>query len=457
MKSFTFINLTAMKTSACFLPLLLSIILINNTFAQNKSKFAERADRYIQPYVETNNFSGVVLVAKDGNVIFEKAYGNANYELNVSNNLQTVFHIASVSKTFTAASILLLEQRGLLATEDLLSKYIPDFPSGEKITVHHLLAHTSGITNVNDLAEYTNAANFPQTPESLIALFKNKPLEFEPGAKYQYSNSNYNVLAFIIERVSGKKYGEFLNDSFFQPLGMKSTFHHQDACAIVKNAAEGYASDGNFGLQKSPYLDWSSKTGNGSIATTVHDLLLWDQALYGEKVLSAKAKTKMFTPYVGSGYGWYLRKRFEKNSIYMNGRSPGFCSHLGRYPDEKLTVIVLENNYVATANPIGIDLAGIYFNQPVESPDLKLSKTKPEDAKEIIGKYRFGSDFYRPDYLMTVTEKDGFLFTDWGELIPGKSFEFVQRAYWSKIKFMKNDQGKITSMSLDNYSGKRVE
>lgn len=424
---------------------------------QKQNDLTSKVEGYLKPYVETGNFSGTVLIAKKGKILFHKGYGLASIELNVANGIHTKYHIASVSKTFTAAAILLLEQRGLLSTEDFLSKYIADFPAGDKITVHHLLAHTSGITNVNNLPEYNEASLKHQTPETLISLFKNKPLEFQPGEKYQYSNSNYNVLAFVIEKVSGKKYGEFLRDEIFVPLKMENTFHHKDATQIVSNAAEGYAADGNFGLQRGPYLDWSSKTGNGSLVTTASDLLLWDQALYSEKILAAASKAKMFKPYAGSGYGWYLAKKNDRDCIYMNGRSPGFSSHISRYPLEELCVIVLENNYVSVANQIGVDLAGLVFDRNIETPELKLTKVKKEESALITGKYQFGSDFYQPNFLMTVTEKDGFLFSDWGELISGKPFQFVQRAFWSKVGFTKGPDGKIAMITFDNFSGKKID
>lgn len=436
--------------------LILLTICAFNASGQKQNDLTSKVERYLKPYLETGNFSGTVLIAKKSDILFYKGYGLASAELHVPNDVNTKYHIASVSKTFTAAAILLLEQRGLLTTDDLLSKFIADYPSGDKITVHHLLAHTSGITNVNSLPEYNDASLKHQTPESLIALFKNKPLGFPPGEKYQYSNSNYNVLAFIIEKVSGKKYGEFLHDEIFAPLKMENTFHHDDITQIIPNAAEGYAANGNFGLQKSPYLDWSSKAGNGSLVTTASDLFLWDRALYTEKILSVNAKEKMFKQYAGSGYGWYLGKRYDKDYIYMNGRSPGFSSHISRYPSDEVCIIVLENNYVSVANQVGVDVAGIVFNQEIEIPELKLSKVKTEESGLVVGKYQFGSDFYQPNFLMNVTEKDGFLFSDWGELIPGKPFQYTQRAFWSKVSFVKGTEGKISSMTFDNFNGKKI-
>ena len=214
------------------------------------------------------------------------------------NDLNTVFHIGSLSKSFTAAAILLLEQRGLLTTEDPLSKYIPDYPLGNKITIHHVLSHTSGITEINDLPEYVTASLQQQTPATSIELFKNKPLEFLPGESYQYSNSNYAILAFIIEQLSKKSFGVFMKENIFSPLGMDHTIHRANMGQVINKLAEGYVADGNFGLLKAPYLDWSSKTGSGSVVSTVNDLEKWNAALLGTAMpltickLSSRKKLK---------------------------------------------------------------------------------------------------------------------------------------------------------------------
>ena len=218
-----------------------------------------RVDDYLAPYVKGNNFLGAVLIAKGDHVLVSSAYGESSYELHAANSPSTRFHIASVSKPFTAAAILILEQRGMLHVSDPVSRFLPDFPNGHKITLQNLLTHTSGIPNVNNLPEYQSASRFPQTPASLVELFKSKPLNFEPGTKYEYSNSNYNLLAFVIEQVSHKSYGEFLRESIFDPLGLKNTGHDGNASDVITNAATGYQPRGVADLERSPYIDWSAK------------------------------------------------------------------------------------------------------------------------------------------------------------------------------------------------------
>jgi CubicO group peptidase (beta-lactamase class C family) len=437
--------------------LLFTLVFQTSVFCQTGTLTA-KFEKYIRPYVETDNFSGRILVSKKGEILFNKAYGSANLEFDVPNDLNTVFHIASLSKPFTAAAILILEQKGLLTTNDFLAKYIPDYPSGNKITLHHLLSHTSGLPEINDLPEYANASVQQQTPETLVALFKNKPLEFQPGEKYQYSNSNYTLLAFIIEQVSKEKYGPFLEENIFKPLGMDHTSVRADMSTVIKTMASGYSPDGNFGLQKAPYLDWSSKTGSGSIVATAGDLEKWNRALFGTTILSEKSKQKMFTEYVDSGYGWYMQELYNRHYVFMNGRSPGFCAHIGRYPDDEVCVIVLSNISVYLPKQIGIDLAGILFNEAVELPTFSNAALPDADLRQLVGKYKFGDDFYRRNYTMEVTTRDGHLFgSNYGELIPAGPLQFVQRSYWLKISFTKDEKGKVTGMLFDKYRGEKLE
>jgi len=240
---------------------------------------AKQVDTYLKPYLDAASFSGAVLLARGGKVLLSKGYGMANYELNIPNTPQTKFHIASLSKTFTAAAILQLQERGLLSVQDPIARFIPDYPRGNEITLHHLLTHTSGIPDINGVPEYDSLSRFAQTPASLIAVFRDRPLLFEPGARYSYSNSNYNLLAFVIEKVSGKTYGEFLQENIFGPAGMTSTGHDGDPATLLTNRATGYVPSGLFDLANAPFLDWSAKTGNGSIYSTVEDLYRWDRVL----------------------------------------------------------------------------------------------------------------------------------------------------------------------------------
>ena len=244
-----------MRHTLLFIFLLATVL---SCYAQAKS-LERTLDEFIGTYSASNNFYGTVYLAKEGKVLYEKSFGKASIETNTNNENKTVYHLASVSKPITAAAILLLEQHGKLSTTDLLSKYISDFKDGNKITVHHLLTHTSGILNINNLHDYDQWSLVPQSLDSIIKIFKYSPLQFEPGAKYAYSNSNYNVLAYIIEKISGQPYGEFLKQNIFDVLDMQNTRHHGNAQSVILDAATGYAPLGSSELERAPFLNWIIK------------------------------------------------------------------------------------------------------------------------------------------------------------------------------------------------------
>jgi CubicO group peptidase (beta-lactamase class C family) len=399
-------------------------------------------DAYLAPFATGNNFLGVVLIAQSDQILVNRAYGRASYELNVPNSPETRFHIASVSKPFTAASVLLLEERGLLHVSDPVSRFLPDFPNGQKITLQHLLTHRSGITNVNNLPEYAAASRVPQTPGSLIELFKSKPLGFEPGSKYEYSNSNYNLLAAVIEQASHTSYGEFLRENIFEPLGLKNTAHDGDASEIVSNVASGYQPRGVDWLERSPYIDWSAKTGNGSLYSTSGDLLKFVRAYAAGRVLSRNTVERLWIEKAGNNYGWFVGKRHGLVAVATNGRSPGFTSSLEYYPEKDLTIIVLSNSYSPVSqSPVAEDLAAMALgtNDVQQAPAAAVS-VGTEKLRRLTGIYRFDETFYRPNAEVRVRVEGKELVLDWGnnsksDLIPVSPTEFIDRQFWSRIVF----------------------
>jgi CubicO group peptidase (beta-lactamase class C family) len=430
------------------------------TRASKPPSLEAKVDAYVEPFLEIKGFNGAILIASKGQVLLRKSYGMANYELDAPNTPQTKFHIASISKTFTAAAILVLEERGLLSVHDPLSKYIPDYPEGEKITIHHLLSHTSGIPNVNNFLDYNNKSKFPQTLTSVIEMFKNKPLRTQPGARYEYSNSNYNLLAFIVEKVSGKSYGEFLKENIFDPLGMNATGHDGYAGRIIKNRASGYSPVGADGLENTPYLDWTIKTGNGSLYSTVEDLYKWDRALYTEKILKKNSLNKMFKPHADDsvGYGWFVGKRLNRNVVTMSGRSPGFQGEIHRYVDDDVCVIVLSNNYSGAASFMINDLGAIVFAEPYETLAINAKLTiDPKVMDMYLGRYQSGSDFFAPGATITAEKQDGHLVLRWSMgasswLAPITEAKFYDRMFGANVTFVKDDKGKISHL-IYRFSG----
>jgi len=422
-----------------------------------RGAIATQVDAYLKPYLDAASFSGAVLLARGGKILLSKGYGMANYELNIANTPQTKFHIASLSKTFTAAAILLLQERGLLSVQDPIARFIPDYPRGNEITLHHLLTHTSGIPDINGLPGYDSLSRFAQTPASLIAVFRDRPLLFEPGARYSYSNSNYNLLAYVIEKVSGKTYGEFLHENIFGPAGMTSTSHDGDPATLVTNRATGYVPSGLLDLANAPFLDWSAKTGNGSIYSTVEDLYRWDRVLSTHGLLKQTSIDLMFTPQVeGVGYGWLVRRQFGRRVIRMSGRSPGFSAEIQRYPDDDLCIIVLSNNYAATATTIAGDLAAMLFGEKYQALAVVQPVTVPTSVLDnYAGRYQGGPDFLIPGVTLSLEIRGGRLTMVWSSgaivpLVPQSDSTFLDRTFWGMVRFVRDRRGDVGELHYQN-------
>jgi len=429
--------------------LLLTLFACTCALAQGPAdeEMAAKVDAYLTPFVETRNFSGSILIARRGKVLMARSYGMANYELSVPNTPQTKFQIASLSKPFTAAAILQLEAQGKLNLNDPLVRYIPGYPNGEKITIHHLLAHRSGIPNVNSLPEYEEKSRFPQSLGQIIILFKDRPLDFPPGERYSYSNSNYNLLAYIIQKVSGEDYGEYLRKNIFEPAGMKDSGQPR-AGELLSNRASGYVPRGMTDLENAPYLDWSIKTGNGSLYSTVEDLYRFDRALYTDKVLNRRSRDKMFSEQSeGLGYGWFVRKRFDRRVTAYGGRSPGFSSSMERYVDDDVCIIMAGNLYSSLAQSLTDDLAAIVFGQPYRTLQLLPQPVAPAVLAAAVGGYQFGPEFFTPNLPVQVAVRDGQLVLKSPEdifLIPQPDGTFLDRAYGGTVTFKSDAQGTVT-------------
>jgi CubicO group peptidase (beta-lactamase class C family) len=425
---------------------------------------AAKVDAYIQPYVDGRNFSGAILIARKGRVLFAKGYGMANYELAVPNRPDTRFHIASISKSFTAAAILILEERGQLQVKDTLAKFIPDYPQGDKITVHHLLTHTSGIPNVNNFSNYAEESRSRLALSEIIALFKDTPLEFQPGARFRYSNSNYNLLAFLIEKVSGKKYGEFLEENIFRPLQMNATANDDGSDALIPSRASGYVPAGLQDVENAPFLNWSIKIGNGSLYSTVEDLYKWDRALYSDVILKKSTRDRMFTDYGGFGYGWFVRKKFDHRVIAINGRSPGFTSSLDRFIDDDVAIILAANTYSGMTQSMADDIAAIVFEEKYSNPPRPVNLSA-DVLGNYAGRYQFGQDFtFNPGATVTVENIDDTLRMVTGEsttyLLLQSETKFVDRLFGGMVTFTKGPDGKVTGLTWNfgsDFKASRIQ
>jgi CubicO group peptidase (beta-lactamase class C family) len=287
---------------------------------------------------------GTVLVAEGDHTLLEKGYGMADLERKIPDAPDTQFRVGSVTKQFTATLILLLQQDGKLQIADPVSKYLPDSPrSWEKITLANLLGHRSGIPNFTSDEAFPTWKMSPHTPEEIITFFRNKPLEFKPGSKFEYSNSNYEVLGAVIEKVSGRKYGELLHERIFEPLGMKDSGLDADSL-VLTSRAQGYRERNGGGLvparSESMTIPWAA----GSIYSTTGDLLRWERGLFGGKILNAASLQAMTTAGKGDyGLGVQVTWQHGVEVVCHDGGIEGFNAYLGYVPGRQITVVVLSN------------------------------------------------------------------------------------------------------------------
>lgn len=328
-----------------------------------------RVDEYLNAKVKAGQFSGSILIARDGRVIVSTGYGMANMELGVANTPQTKFRIGSLTKQFTAVAIMMLQERGKLSVQDSVCKYVPQCPRAwQAVTIHHLLTHTSGIPDISKTEEFDTLALSPASTQSIIERFKNKPLESKPGEKFSYDNGGYLLLGYIVERASGEPYETFLKGNIFEPLRMASSgVDHNEL--ILKNRASGYQRQNNVTIN-APYIYISDLEGGGSLYSTVEDMFRWNRALDTNVLISQKSSDAIFTPYVTTpfdadyGYGWFIYKdKANRQALGHTGGINGFKSCIARYPQGRVFVVVLSNLGVAPVDDIVNDLAEMVFSQ----------------------------------------------------------------------------------------------
>ncbi|HSK72602.1 MAG TPA: serine hydrolase domain-containing protein, partial [Pyrinomonadaceae bacterium] len=328
--------------------LVITLITVSLAFAQDK---AQKIDEMLRTYYDYGQFNGSVLVADGGKVIYKKGFGMANFEWEIPNQPDTKFRIGSVTKQFTAALILQLVEEGKIKLDGRVTDYLPDYrkETGEKVTVHQLLNHTSGIPSYTGLPGFiANESRNPYAVKDFVKKFASGDLEYEPGSKFSYNNSGYFLLGAIIEHVAGKPYAKVLQERILDPLGMKDTGYDLHA-PLIKKRAWGYQKTPN-GYVNAAYLDMSLPYAAGSMYSTVEDLYKWDQALYENKIISAESKKLMFTPGLSDyGYGFVIADRpigktEQKTKIIQHGGGiNGFNSLFTRLVDQKHTIVILDN------------------------------------------------------------------------------------------------------------------
>lgn len=410
---------------------------------------ASKFETYMDACARVDQFSGSVLVSKDGAVVFRKGYGLANAEHGVPNTPATKFRLGSITKQFTAMAILILQEQGKLRVDDPVGKYVDDAPgTWDGVTLHHLLTHTSGIHSyTSDLSYLTQMAQ-PETVKGMIARFKDRPLDFKPGEKFAYSNSGYYLLGAVIEKASGTTYEAFLKRAIFDPLDMKDTGYDHPR-TVLPLRASGYDRT-DAGLRNAPYLDMMQPYAAGSLYSTVDDLARWDRALSEGKLISKDSYARMYTPAKADyAYGWSVTTRAGRREIGHGGGINGFVTQILRYPEQKVCVVVLCNVIPQNPGKVARDLAAIALGDPYKLPEpRKLARVDPKVYDAYVGRYRIA-----PDMVLTVTrEGDRLMAEPTGqprrELLPESPTEFFLKPGDASLAFLKDDTGRVTHAVL---------
>jgi CubicO group peptidase (beta-lactamase class C family) len=425
--------------------MLLILLLATNCMAQDPS----RMDSLGQYYWSNGQFMGSVLAARNDQILFSKSYGSANLEWNVPNTPATKFRIGSITKQFTAAAVLLLEEQGKLNINDPIKKHLTDSPSAwDQVTIFHILTHTSGIPSITNSPEYQQWMLFPMTPVQIIDKFRGMPLEFAPGEQFKYSNSGYILLGYLIEKISGQTYQNFIQSNIFKPLGMKDSGYdsHSD---IIPRRASGY-STGVKGSENAEFVHMSVPFSAGALYSTTEDLLRWELGIWGGKLLSDSSLNKMTTPFKSNyGLGVSIDIVNGRKRISHGGGIQGFNAYIAYFPDSKVIVATLANLNGNTSQQIVEKMSALVHGDAIALPSERKEITvSPEILKQYVGAYRIaqGSN-------MTVTLEGTQMVTQiTGQqklpMFPESERSFFLKAVDATIEFIKDDKGAVIQAIL---------
>ncbi len=417
--------------------ILLLLVIPLFSFAQN---LEEKFDMLLQEKYKPENPGATVLISKQGKIIYHKAFGMANMELQVPMKPENIFEIGSITKQFTSVAILMLMEHGKLAIEDEITKFIPDYPThGKKITIHHLLNHTSGIKSYTSM-NLSEIAPKDMTPTELIDYFKNESMDFDPGTEWRYNNSGYIILGFIIEKVSGQAYEDFVEEHIFKKLQMNnSRYGHKGE--IIKNRASGYQT--RDGYVNANYLSMTLPYAAGALMSTVEDLHKWQNAINTNILVKAETIEKAFqntklnngkpTYY---GYGWSVNEVNGSPSIEHGGGIFGYTAYQLYIPEEDVHAAILTNCNCNSPTDITIRLAAIAIDK---SYDNKEKIVLPKEAlKKMVGVYEFEDSAVR-----IITLEDNQLYSQREgsskfKIFPKNKNTFFFENSFSEIQFTAN-------------------
>jgi CubicO group peptidase (beta-lactamase class C family) len=416
-------------------------------------------DKMMSEQYKSDEPGATALISRKGEVIFKKAYGMADIDAKKPMQIDNVFRIGSITKQFTAVAILQLMEQGKLSLQDEITKFIPDYPTqGHKITVEHLLTHTSGIQSYTGMKDYVQTMAVDMKPTEMIDRFKNEPMNFAPGTKWNYNNSGYFLLGYIIEKVSGKTYGEYLNENFFKILGMRNSQYGTDTKLASKRVVP--YSRGMSGFETAQPLSMTQPYAAGSIESTVEDLIIWHHAVHSNILVKKETIEKAFKKYkladgkeTDYGYGWRLGYVQESPTIEHGGGINGTLTMAIYLPKEDVFVAIFSNCDCNPPEDLTAKLAALTIGKPYQPKEIPL---KNDVLKEYLGVYENEKGEQR---VISLSENQLFSQRGRNPKFAVKHFQkdkfFFEKALQT-MDFSRNAKGEITGLTTHSRNGNEV-
>ena len=420
---------------------------------------AKKIDAVMSEVYHPGGPGAAIIVRKDGKTIFRKGYALADLELGVPVEPDMVFRLGSITKQFTAVSILMLAEQGKLGLQDEITKFLPDYPTqGRRITVEHLLTHTSGIQSYTDMAEWLPLWRKDFTVQELVDFFKNKPMQFEPGERWAYNNSGYILLGAIIKKVSGKTYEEFIDSQIFKPLGMKHSYYGSTE-RVIPRRIPGYQT-GKDGFINAPYLSMTQPYAAGSLLSNVDDLAVWSDAVFSGKLVGKDWLARAFAPYklkngesTGYGYGWFIADYQGRPTVEHGGGINGFMTYEMTLPEDRIFLAILTNSAIGGRDPEprAVKIAGLVLGAP--EPERKIVALAAKDFEPLTGVYE---DVAKEERY--ITREGSKLYSQKRgegkyEILAASAVEFFFRDNPARVRFVKNAAGAVTGLRVQARYG----
>ena len=420
---------------------------------QPDNQLLNQFDKLLAEQFKPDASGCAALVAHKGQLIYYKAFGMANLELEVPMKPEHVFRIGSITKQFTAIAILQLLEQNKLSLQDDITCFFPDYPTqGNSITIEHLLTHTSGIKSYTQMPGFRSIEKQDMSSAELIDFFKSQPLEFEPGTQWSYSNSGYFLLGYIIEKVSGSSYAQYIEEVFFRPLEMTSSYYGDNA-KLIKNRVAGYQI-GPDGVTNADYMSMSLPSAAGALLSTVGDLWKWHQAVHSYRLVNKETLDKAFTPYqlstgqpIGYGYGWSLGNIQGSSTLEHGGGINGFLTTGIYLPQEDVFVALFSNNMGKPTDGLAAEIAALTMDKPYPLEEIDIDES-------ILSSY---TGVYENDQgiLRVISSVDQHLYSQRSgslrlHLKPYQRDKFFIDHLLTTFAFIRNRNGQVDQIHFQN-------